>query len=412
MKKHLYLLILSLVYWHITCWGQLSTKETTVSFRAGSSVLDGSFADNDSRLIDLVLYLKDKMTDSTFVVRSVEFRGNASPEGSFNVNRKLSAARMRALESYIRSRVEIPSGIVKHTDMAVDWEYLLSEIEKSEIYYKNEVVDIIRNTPVAAMAADGVHSLRWQLLMQLKKGQVWADMDRRFFEPMRNAAAVVITYKHCPAVVSPDKAEIPQLVVKDNIPPLSFPVVHGVAGDEDNSPFYMALKSNLLFDVCLVPNVGVEYYLGKGWSLGFDWMYAWWHSDKHHRYWRTYGGSMELRRWLQRSLKPLTGHHAGIYVQGLTYDVEFGGTGNLSDFSYGVGLSYGYSLPVGRRLNLDFTLGVGYFGGKYKVYDPIDGHYVWQSTKNRHWFGPTKAEISLVWLIGHGNINDKKGGLK
>ncbi|MFK2066771.1 DUF3575 domain-containing protein, partial [Bacteroides fragilis] len=36
--------------------------------------------------------------------------------------------------------------------------------------------------------------------------------------------------------------------------------------------------------------------------------------------------------------------------------------------------------------------------------------YVRKETRQRHWFGPTKAEISLVWLIGRGNYNEKKGG--
>ena len=75
-------------------------------------------------------------------------------------------------------------------------------------------------------------------------------------------------------------------------------------------------------------------------------------------------------------------------------------------------MEYGYSLPVANRLNIDFTLGVGYWGGKYYEYTPLDGHYVWKATKNRHWFGPTKAEISLVWLLGRGNSNNKKGGVK
>lgn len=76
----------------------------------------------------------------------------------------------------------------------------------------------------------------------------------------------------------------------------------------------------------------------------------------------------------------------------------------------GGGVAYGYSLPVGHRFNVDFTLGIGYLGGSYKEYIPLDGHYVWQTTKNRRWFGPTKAGISLVWLIGRGNYNEKKGG--
>lgn len=76
-------------------------------------------------------------------------------------------------------------------------------------------------------------------------------------------------------------------------------------------------------------------------------------------------------------------------------------------------LSYGYSLPLRRRLNMDFTIGIGYLTGTYMEYIPIDACYVWQATKNRHWWGPTKAEISLVWLLGRENINQgKKGGRK
>ena len=80
-------------------------------------------------------------------------------------------------------------------------------------------------------------------------------------------------------------------------------------------------------------------------------------------------------------------------------------------WSWGAGISYGYSHPVGRRLNLDFTIGVGYFGGKYKKYRHIDDCYVWQSTHRLRWFGPTKAEISLVWLPWRGR-NGQKGGAR
>jgi hypothetical protein len=61
---------------------------------------------------------------------------------------------------------------------------------------------------------------------------------------------------------------------------------------------------------------------------------------------------------------------------------------------------------------MDFTLGAGYFGGKYYEYVPLDGCYVWQCTKKRNWVGPTKLEVSLVWLIGCDNYNKKKGGNK
>ena len=87
-------------------------------------------------------------------------------------------------------------------------------------------------------------------------------------------------------------------------------------------------------------------------------------------------------------------------------DVEFGGRGyQMPHFGFGGGVEYGYSAPIARRLNLDFSLGIGYQGGTYHEYVPIDNHYVWQSTRKRNWFGPTKLEVSLVWLIGRGNYH-------
>lgn len=182
----------------------------------------------------------------------------------------------------------------------------------------------------------------------------------------------------------------------------------------------MGLKTNLLYDALLVPNLGVEFYLGRGWSFGGNWMYAWWKSDRHHNYWRIYGGELALRKYFGRRAaeKPLAGHHLGLYGQLFTYDFEVGGTGYMGGrpggtlwekMNYAVGLEYGYSLPVARRLNLDFVIGVGYWGGEYHKYDPVDGCYVWKETLQRHWFGPTKAEVSLVWLLGRGNHNEKGG---
>ena len=119
--------------------------------------------------------------------------------------------------------------------------------------------------------------------------------------------------------------------------------------------------------IIFTANVGIEFYLGKGWSLGGNWMYAWWKNDKRHRYWRVYGGEIGLRKYLglRSAGIPLAGHHIGIYGQMVTYDFEMGGRGYMggrpggtfwNKANYGVGLEYGYSLPVGRRLNLDFSL--------------------------------------------------------
>ena len=184
---------------------------------------------------------------------------------------------------------------------------------------------------------------------------------------------------------------------------------------QESRSYYMSLKTNALYDLLAIPNLGAEFYLGSNFSIAGNWHYAWWKNNKKHNYWRTYGGDLSARYWMGKKAheKPLTGHHIGLYGQMITYDFERGGKGILADrWSWATGVEYGYSIPVAKRLNLDFTIGLGYHWGEFKEYLPIDGHYVWQATKNRNYWGPTKAEISLVWLIGRGNYNVRKGGNK
>lgn len=144
---------------------------------------------------------------------------------------------------------------------------------------------------------------------------------------------------------------------------------------------FIALRNNLLTDVFLVPNLGFEMYVADGWTVGGNWMYAWWKQERKHKYRRVYGGEVNVRKYFDlRKARRLAGHHAGLYLAGITYDIEHGKRGEMSEFTYGTGLEYGYSVAISRRVNLDFCMGIGYVGGRYKKYIPRDNHYVWECT--------------------------------
>lgn len=185
------------------------------------------------------------------------------------------------------------------------------------------------------------------------------------------------------------------------------------SSESSQKPF-VALRTNLLYDAVLIPNIGVEVWLGKGFTLGADWFGSWLYSDKKHFYWQGYGGYLTARYYFGKvaAEQRFAGHHVGIYGTALTYDVEFGGIGyQAAKFGFGGGVEYGYSLKVAQSLSIDFNLGLGYQGGEYKKYMPTDdgtGHYVWMSTHRRHWWGPTKAEVSLKWFIGGGTKTKTK----
>ena len=64
----------------------------------------------------------------------------------------------------------------------------------------------------------------------------------------------------------------------------------------------------------------------------------------------------------------------------------------------GLGISYGYSWLLGRRWNLEATVGAGYVYTNYDRYECATcGKF--RGTGDRHYFGPTKAGISIIYII-------------
>lgn len=165
---------------------------------------------------------------------------------------------------------------------------------------------------------------------------------------------------------------------------------------------YIAVKTNLLYDAILVPNIGVEAKVFNNYTLYADIMYAGWDFPKQHFYWDLYGTQCGARIYFgdRSKERSFTGHHMGIYAQVLAYDLQAGNIGQQTiTLHIGSGIEYGYAIPIGRNLNLDFELGIGYIGGQYDEYVVQDTHNTWRATIKRNWIGPTKASVSLMWLI-------------
>lgn len=396
-------------------------KEVCIGFRVGSSLLDPKFGNNEANLNDVIQFLNEVRNDTTIELTQVKFCGSASPEGGSKLNRKLAKRRCANMEQYVRQRIMLPEDIIKRQEWSDAWQKLAIYVENSDMPNKKEVLHELLETPEYTYNKYGaLVDSRKKRLMDMNYGRTWNYMLDKFFPSVRNASAILVTIRK---KNEPAPEPQPEPVVEE--PKQPEPVVQPEPVADTKQPAYFAIKTNMLYDALLVPNVGVEFSLGKRWSVAADWMYGWWSRNKSHRYWRVYGGGLTVRKYFgaKAAEKPLQGHHIGINAQMLTYDIEFGGKGYMGGkpggtlwdrMNYTVGAEYGYSMPVARRLNIDFSLAAGYMGGRYYEYTPLDGHYVWQATKNRKWIGPTKVEVSLVWLLGHGNYNTKtkKGGEK
>ena len=397
---------------------------TTIYFRPGYSLLELSYRDNAANMKALTQGIQTIKGNPCVQLQHIRILSAASPEGNSALNKRVAKRRGERLRDYLKETLVLPDSIFTVSSAGEDWQGLAALIAKEKTPWRNKALQIIRHTPEWVTRNGKVVDGRKRQLQNLDGGKAWKYMLDNHFYTLRTGAVVVCEVKTLAAESTPSAAEASleqarseQASQSPSSPP--FPAIPSQVhpSSESQAPpvaSYFALKSNLLYDALLVPNLSLEASIGSGWTLAAGGMFAWWSKDAKHRYWRIYGGDLEIRKYfgtLSKS-KPLQGHHLGIYGDFLTYDFEFGAKGYQSKATYAAGIKYGYSHPIAKRLNLDFALGIGYLHSNYKTYVPRDGCYVYQETKKRKWLGPTQAEISLVWLLGKGNTNKKKGGKK
>ena len=430
MKK-IIIYILFLIFGCASLHAQFE-RSVVIYFDKNSSELNLDLRDNDQSLRLILDSLSVFNSDSVYKIKSITFSGAASPDGSRAYNNRLAERRARSVFKYIADYAPLPDSIQAVRSLGRDWSGLIRLAQNDpNLPHRNYVLELL-NTIASNDNQTGADPLL--RLMRVNDGVVYNYMSENLF-PLLRATYLNISYEKIsksdydvwasrmrsledivfveveqPIDTVPAEEPVDTLVVESQPEPEPQPAteVEALADSSLCRPFYMAIKSNMLFDAAMTPNAGIEFYLGAGFSLSANWQYAWWKRDKSAFYWRTYGGDVEARYWFGKAAKekPLTGHHVGLYGQLFTYDFEFGGKGLLAPkWSWAAGASYGYSLPIHRVLNIDFVVGAGYHTGIYYEYLPIDGQYVWQATKRRHWIGPTKAEVTLVWLIGCDNYN-------
>lgn len=381
-----------------------------IYFPVSQHYLDRTIPANQRALAGIIDSLSLRKDDSVYRLNKVVVFGAASPEGGADYNKALSQRRANTLFQFIRQYQDLPDSVMVFHFLGRDWHGLVDLAEKdTAIPFHAETLRLLRR--LARESDLGIRSNGDQMtqLKRFRSGVPYRYMLRHLFPELR-ASRMFFWFERVPA---PEPLPVIEPAPTDMVPcePDTVYVYRDRFIEKPCRPFYMAVKTNMLYDLALTPNIGVEFYLGKRWSINANWMYAWWKTDRHHRYWRTYGGYLEGRKWFgsKAAEKPLQGHHLGVYAQIGTFDFEFGGEGRLAPrWMWGGGISYGYSLPIARRLNLEFDLGIGVLHGTVKDYIPVDNCYVWQRTRKYTWVGPTRAEISLVWLLGCDNYNRKR----
>lgn len=332
------------------------------------------------------------MPESGYMLRSVRVIGGASPEGSVSINERLSRGRAEGIFDYLFNGETVPDSVASFVFIGRDWRGLHKLVTGDKnVPYRTDVLALIEDILSDGTASPEASDRGLARLRLMHHGVPYRYLYARHFPELR-ASKLLVEYVPVPVVNEPvDTVPIVERIEFVDSLEVDTTLMQVQSAPCPCKPFYMDLKTNMLYDALALPSVGAEFYVGKNWSVGINWTYGWWSKDNRHRYWRAYGGDLNVRRWFGQSAeeKPLTGHHVGLYAGVVTYDFEFGSKGYMGGLprrtlwdrcNYVAGVEYGYSLPIARRLNIDFTIGIGYLGGKYLEYKPQGKGYMWLRT--------------------------------
>lgn len=175
--------------------------------------------------------------------------------------------------------------------------------------------------------------------------------------------------------------------------------VEPIPSVQDEEPSYRwAVKTNVAYLAATVANLGIEYSFGEHYSIDLPVIYSPYTVSRDFRL-RFLAVQPEFRYWLR---KPLQGHFFGVHLNMGAFNVAVNSNTRYQspDGFYGVGISYGYVLPIARHWAAEFTLGAGYVYTKYDSYYNIPNGALLERGIRYNYWGLTKVGISLSYRFG------------
>lgn len=369
----------------------------------------------------------------------VYIRGAASPEGPYENNCRLGRERTTNLIKLLCDGLNICNDLnITITGKVINEDYaylalLMQQAGDKDAVRVQQLMDSCQWVEQKCKTA----------LQKEQGGRLWARLLTEYFPHLRTARAVIVVadagrlrqeiVHTTDTIYMRDTVYVSHTTVIDSTTIIYRPhpgTVVGGIGTQTVTDTIMrhpvvALKTNLLFDVITALNASVEVPIGNHFSVSAEVIWPWWVDKKNQ--WCMEMGSLGLEgryyfgrkqrhsthtAWRMERTRPLTGFFLGVHGDACYYDFEWKGKGRQGE-AWVAGLTLGYQKRLSRYFNMEFSLGLGGGRHRYRTYDATElGDHLWRRNTytNKTYIGPTKAKISLVWMLY--SKCGKKGGAK
>lgn len=410
------------------------TEQYKVYFRLARTDVDSTYLSNAQTLQQLRTFLKE----SSHAIDSITIVSYSSPEGPYWLNKRYAEQRGYSVYNYLQNNIEqqLSDSLVHLKFTAENWDGLRELVRNN--YHRDDRAELLRLLQTRRI--DDMH--RKIEIQKLDEGKTWEYLLQHYMPQLRYATWIIVyctteldeaqpLLKEEQSIAQQDTIVISVETEKEVEQPVEEqPIVQQPVVEETSITLpeaketKWAIKTNLLYDAATLLNLSAEipFTLNEqAYSVVMQHQFPWWDFKENRRVVRFISTGLEGRWWfnprhyeatskrLQRDA--LTGHFVGLYALTGKWDFQWDRKICYQGDFWSTGLVYGYSMPIAKRLNLEFTIAVGYASIPYQHYIPsTDWQTLYKDLDKQgtwHYFGPTRAEVSLVLPIWG---NKRKGG--
>lgn len=185
----------------LVCRGQQDMRGVAIEFRAGKATIDTTFRNNAQGVRQLRQLAANVARDSNYRLTSLTLGGYASPEGSYQLNKRLARQRCDALRALIDEQLSVPDSIVRYTmDSYIPWDQMEMMVRNSNIEDKDSIIAALRaDSTMVRYGNSATIDGRAKAIERSRGTDAWHRLQRAIFPRMRLATAVFITRRITPA---------------------------------------------------------------------------------------------------------------------------------------------------------------------------------------------------------------------
>ena len=275
MKRLTYIITLMLIVWmpvtESRSQSHVVNTHFSVFFPVGKTVLDTAYASNGCSLSAMLDYLSAVRRDSSLSLLNVQITGMASPEGSYETNRRLANRRAQALASWLRAHTDTELPLVLADNMGVGWSLLdtltLDSPRLSPYTASMAHILSLDSTQVAYHRGLTIDR-RVLLLRRAQGGRLWPILMRDVYPQMRMARAEVdvARVETPPTIVCPAPEPMPEPApAAPTVAPSTADTVATTA--ETPCQRHIILKTNAVAWAFLISNIAIEMDVAPHWSV-------------------------------------------------------------------------------------------------------------------------------------------------